>query len=155
MSISGEWQRLAELLISRRVALGYPRRADFVRARKLKHARTVDDLENARRTNYEPSTLAHMELVYEWEPGSVRRVLAGENPVEKTGTEVPTAATDDDVPTDPLFAQIGRALSDETLPEDLRQNLRRGVQRAYDVWLEWVKTLGQEPSAHNTEGVGR
>lgn len=47
---------------------------------------------------------------------------------------------------DPLLRRVGNALTNETIPEDLRAKLRRGVQAAYDSWLDWLKTLGQETS---------
>lgn len=80
MTTGEDWERLGEQLIARRVALGYRTRAGFVAAKELPHGRTVSDLENAKRANYERATLAHMEQVYEWTTGSIRRVLAGGEP---------------------------------------------------------------------------
>lgn len=74
------WARLGRLLIARRVELGYTVRAAFVKAKRLKHGRTVSDLENAKRANFEPATLAQMEQIYEWAPGSIEAVLAGGDP---------------------------------------------------------------------------
>lgn len=80
MATGEDWERLGEQLIARRVALGYLTRAGFVAAKELPHSRTVSDLENAKRDNYERATLAHIEQCYEWTTGSIRRVLAGGEP---------------------------------------------------------------------------
>lgn len=74
------WQRLAQLLIARRVELGYHQRADWVRHLGVKQPRTIEDFEKARRTNYRPSTIALMERYYAWESGSIDAVLAGGEP---------------------------------------------------------------------------
>jgi hypothetical protein len=81
-----DWNRLAALLVARRAELGYPGkgRAAFARARNLSHTRTIDDLENARRTNFEPATLAQVEQVYGWKTGSITAVLAGGEPTPLT-----------------------------------------------------------------------
>lgn len=79
------WQRLGALLAQRRRELGYRRVAPFVRAHNLSHRKTIDDLERARRDNYSPATLAHVELIYGWQPGSIAAVLAGLPPAAITG----------------------------------------------------------------------
>lgn len=80
------WERLGLLLLRRRVHLGYPNRSAFARDKGLKNDRTLSDLEKAKRTNFGDNTLAHMEVVYEWAPGSIERVLAGgePTPIEET-----------------------------------------------------------------------
>lgn len=75
------WKRLAELLEQRRVALGYPKRQPFAKAHGLSHDRTLSDLENARRTNYDSATLAQVEQIYRWVSGSIAAVLQGGAPV--------------------------------------------------------------------------
>lgn len=87
-----DWERLGRLLVARRVELGYKRRAAFARAHNLSHTRTIDDMENARRTNYERGTLAEVEQLYGWEPGSIESVLAGGEPKPRPGVVAPHAA---------------------------------------------------------------
>ncbi len=127
VATSDGWERLASALIARRVALGFHRRSDFVRARNLKHSRTVDDLENGRRANYEPSTIAHMELAYRWAPGSFVRVMNGEAAVDLPEPPQPIEAISD-VAMDPDVLGILRKLADPDLsPEQnilIRQMLR-------------------------------
>lgn len=72
-----DWQRLGDALIAARVRLGYPRRADFQRARGLSHSRTLLDLENAKRTNYDRATLIQAEQWYGLAPGNISEILAG------------------------------------------------------------------------------
>lgn len=74
------WQRLGELLVARRVELGFHNRTKFAEAKGLKGTRIIAAIENVERQNFERATLAQIELAYEWEPGSIRRVLAGEDP---------------------------------------------------------------------------
>lgn len=76
-----DWQRLGRLLIARRVNLGHPVRSKFVKAKGLTHGRTISDVENAKRTNFEPATRALIEQLYEWRPGSLNAVLAGGEPI--------------------------------------------------------------------------
>ena len=82
MPTDQDWRRLGELLIARRVALGFPKRLTFARDRGFTHDRTLSDIVNARRTNFDPATLAQIEQAYEWAPRSVLAVLDGGEPVE-------------------------------------------------------------------------
>lgn len=74
------WERLGELLVQRRVELGYPNRSEFARVLNLKHTRVLSDLELAKRTNFDQTTLTAAEVYYEWEPGSIAAVLHGLDP---------------------------------------------------------------------------
>jgi hypothetical protein len=74
------WQRLGELLIARRIELGGKVRTRFAEENGLGHDRTLSDLEKARRTVYEDATIAEVERIYRWAPGSIRAVLAGREP---------------------------------------------------------------------------
>lgn len=74
------WQRLGELLIAARVAKGFTKRAEWQRHLGLSHGRTLFDIENAKRRNFDPSTIAFIEHAYGWRPGSIRAVLAGGEP---------------------------------------------------------------------------
>lgn len=61
----------------------------------------IRDIETAVRDNYRPSTLAAIESAYQWESGSIQRVLAGQEPIplesagrpEATSTQATASAT--------------------------------------------------------------
>lgn len=40
-------------------------------------------------------------------------------------------------PRDPLIRKVAAALADDSIPSDERDRLRRGMQHALDLWLEW------------------
>lgn len=76
------WERLAALLVARRVELGFTKRLTWARDELgLSNDRIQSDLENARRTNYDPATLAQVEQQYRWAFGSIQRVLDGGDPI--------------------------------------------------------------------------
>ncbi len=68
------WRRLADEVIRRRVELGHDTRASFIAASGLS-ARTVGDIETARRTSYDPATLARLEQALRWPADHVRRLV--------------------------------------------------------------------------------
>lgn len=72
-----DWQQLGNALVAARIRLGYPKRTDFQRALGLSHGRTLLDLENANRSNYDRSTLIQAEGWYGLAPGNIAEVLAG------------------------------------------------------------------------------
>ena len=74
------WRRLGDLLLARRVELGFPKRAAFARHLGLSHDRTLSDIELARRRNFDRTTLLFIERSYGWENGSIAAVLAGGEP---------------------------------------------------------------------------
>lgn len=73
------WRRLAELVANRRVVVGYRTQKALADAMNVS-IRTVNDLERVRRTGYNSGTLALLEQVLQWEPGSIRSILAGGDP---------------------------------------------------------------------------
>jgi transcriptional regulator with XRE-family HTH domain len=76
--MSGEdWRRLADYVVARRVELGMRDRRALAAATGVTD-RTLGKLENGRRVS--PSTLAAIENLFGWAPGSCRRILAGEEP---------------------------------------------------------------------------
>jgi transcriptional regulator with XRE-family HTH domain len=77
--VMSDWQRLGNYVLARRVELGYKRRGDFAQAIGVS-ARVVSDLENGRRGNFDPVTIAALEDVLGWETGSATRVAAGGDP---------------------------------------------------------------------------
>jgi transcriptional regulator with XRE-family HTH domain len=112
------WSELAQAVIGRRVELGHHSREAFADASGLS-VRTLSDIERARRTSYDPATLARVEQALQWLPGTVDRILA-----ESSGG--PTAAAE----ADPLLRELGAMLADDSpLPADDRQALRTIVDR--------------------------
>lgn len=127
--MTNDWERLGRLLVARRVGLGFTRRAAFARHHGLSHTRTVDDIENARRTNYEPATIAQVEQLYRWTPGSIQSVLAGGDPTElhsdaadllRVSPEQKRAGSD--APGDDADIQL---VMDSDLPEDEKHRIVR------------------------------
>ncbi len=75
--VGENWQALASAVVRRRVELGHTTRARFVEATGMK-ARTMGDIETARRTSYDSTTLARLEQALQWEPGTVKQLLGSE-----------------------------------------------------------------------------
>ncbi|MBA9006016.1 hypothetical protein [Thermomonospora cellulosilytica] len=101
----GDWQRLGDLLISRRVELGYQERSAWCKATGLNY-KTVTDIELAKRSNFGPQMLAKIELAYQWEPGSIKRVLQGGPPVPRRTEERDADRYPEGVGGDPFLEYI-------------------------------------------------
>lgn len=125
------WERLGELLVARRVELGFPNRTKFAKAKGLKDTRILAAVENVERQNFEAATIALMEHTYEWAPGSIRSVLAGGEPTPKSKPDLVFAVRgdietsvggddDDDASTATIKARKPPGMSDE----DFRRLLR-------------------------------
>jgi len=84
--------RLAKALIARRIELGYPKRTKFAEEAGLSHDRTIGDLERAKGQKHSSTTIALVEQVYQWEPGSIDRILAGGRAIRLPGTPGAVAA---------------------------------------------------------------
>ena len=77
--MSSSWGRLGELVTAERVRRGHRSLAAFAAASGLSSS-TLDSIEHARKTSYDPSTLATLEHALGWRTGSVDRVLRGLQP---------------------------------------------------------------------------
>jgi transcriptional regulator with XRE-family HTH domain len=112
------WERLASAVIARRVELGMHTRQALAEATGLT-ARSLSDIERARRTSYDPATLARVEQALQWLPGTVDRILAeGDAQASDVGDA------------DPLLRELGAMLADDSpIPPDDRQALRTIVDR--------------------------
>lgn len=73
------WERLAQHVVARRLELGHKQRQGLADAAAVS-LRTLGDIEKARRTSYDPNTIAALENALGWEPGTVNRVVAGHEP---------------------------------------------------------------------------
>jgi hypothetical protein len=71
-------QRLGDLLRYRRIELdpAWRDRKTFTGRHNLTY-RVINDLENGRRANFEPGTVASIEVAYKLAPGSLQRTAAG------------------------------------------------------------------------------
>lgn len=78
----GDWRRLGSYLTQRRVGLGYRLRSPFqdAVAGTSGQRRTIVDAESGRRHDYDAVTVAWIEHIYQWRPGSVAAVLDGAEP---------------------------------------------------------------------------
>lgn len=72
-----DWDALAQAVVARRVELGYGTRTAFIEASQI-GARTVGDLETARRTSYTRSTMARLEQALQWPMGRAAAILRGD-----------------------------------------------------------------------------
>lgn len=83
----GAWRRLGELLEQRRAQLGYGfrQRGQFLRDRggPPPSLKTLGRIERGERAFYPASTVALLERLYGFEPGSFEAVLRGGDPVPR------------------------------------------------------------------------
>ena len=69
------WARMGAMVKQER-SRRWRSRAEFARAAGIS-ARTIDDVETGRRSNFSDVTLASIEAALEWEPGTCRRLVEG------------------------------------------------------------------------------
>ena len=79
MATGKDWQRLADLVSERRADLGATQ--EDIRAAGGPSTATQRLIEGALQSRYQPVILGRLETALKWERGSVRRILAGGNPV--------------------------------------------------------------------------
>lgn len=73
-----DWERVANAVRERRTALGLSQSAT-----KGVSPATWTKLENARQDSYKPFLLANVERVLQWPPGTIERLVRGEQPPEE------------------------------------------------------------------------
>lgn len=125
MNQDDPWVRLGQLLVARRVELGFKTRAAFARHHGLSHDRGISAIENAERRNFSPATIASLELQYEWEPGSIDTIIAGGGPTPR-GIQAATHGIKDFTDSE-LLLDLARRLSDGQLAAAQLEQLR--IQR--------------------------
>jgi len=74
-----DWHRLARLVTRQRATLGYS--IAQLSATSGLSTSTLDSIEHARKTSYDPATLSVLERALRWRSGSVDRVLRGLEPL--------------------------------------------------------------------------
>ncbi len=91
--MGANWQEVANAVIQRRVELGYETRKEFIEGSGI-GARTIGDIETARRESYDPATLARLEKALRWPAGKIQKVLNTPLPTEPAdvATEMMTAS---------------------------------------------------------------
>lgn len=70
------WVILGKAVVARRIRMGYGTREKFAQAAGIS-SRLLSDIENGKRTSYDPATLVKLEEALKWEPGGVDATLAG------------------------------------------------------------------------------
>lgn len=78
MDNAQRWQRLGEMIVERRVEIGWTQ-AQFSVAAGVA-AKVISDMENGRRADYQISTLVKVQTALGWATGSIQDVLAGGEP---------------------------------------------------------------------------
>lgn len=116
--IGMEWQRLARLVVHRRVELGYRLQKEFTEASGIK-IRTLNNIENHRQSSYDAGTIAMLEQGLKWRPGSVDDVLEGGEPTPVDQTEL-------------------------SLPELDKDQLREILRRSREVTADLERLLGDQ-----------
>jgi transcriptional regulator with XRE-family HTH domain len=87
-----DWQRLGRYVLARREELGYKQRGDIASAVGVS-TRVMSDIENGRRGNFDPVTVAALERTLGWETGSAARIAAGGEPAFRGGVVSPPTET--------------------------------------------------------------
>lgn len=116
------WQELAGAVINRRVELGMRTRKQLADATGMT-VKTLGEIERAERTSYDPATLARVEQVLQWEPGTING-LVSQRP------EPIRANFAADLPPDahPALAELAQLLN-SPLPADARATLLADLER--------------------------
>lgn len=149
------WKRLGRRLTDRRAELGYGfrQRRQFweSRADRPLSLKTLERVERAERTGYPPETLATLDRIYEYRPGSVEAILRGGSPVPAPGT--PGAAASVQEERDPAPPGGGSLSSDAALifPDDpaAQTLLVRAVADIHTLrelagWITWQRKVAVE-----------
>jgi hypothetical protein len=127
------WQRLGELLVSRRVELDvrFRNRRTFAASVDLDY-RVLYDIESTRRDNFTKSTLRAVEHAYRLTPGSLDRTLAG-GPLEPADatTEEPAAPERVvvEIPEDASPAEVAGLDAIQAILDAQRQEIRALSER--------------------------
>lgn len=159
-----EWRRLGDLLVRRRVELGFPSRAEWLRHHGIETtsgtARTLPDVERGKRNNYESATIILVEHLYDLAPGAIRDVLAGsprlrgrEDPATESDTSDPevmheTAASRVDQDT----SATAQAIREDP---DLTDRARRHLLDQYDMLRELSQAAHKKDSDQPETATGK
>jgi hypothetical protein len=121
-------RRLGDLVVARRVQLGYRKRPPFAQASGIS-TRILGDIETGRRTNFGPSTIAALEHTLQWATGSVAAVLAGGDPtVFDTHPQPPPGGEPDEA--------VARVMRSD-LPDEQKRHLVRLLNAEREAAERW------------------
>lgn len=150
-----DWKRLADYVVSARVAAGYPTREAFAHALHGKvTGRTLGNLE--RGTSVSMQTLAHVEAILGWPPGECRRVLEGGVPTvpQSASPQTSSVVVDGLDELDPIQREAV-LISPEEIARRVTNLIQDGQESYAEQWLSTVLGLRErhrrvEP-AHETD----
>lgn len=132
-----DWERLGNLVIARRIELGYRRREDFGRDAGLSE-RVLGDIESGRRESYHARTLLALQAALRWKQGSVDAILAGGEATERPDGETAhiVGATDEivvRVMSDPRISDEDKKKIVRLLIDERRRFERERAARAEEL----------------------
>lgn len=133
-SEDSDWNRVAQLVTSRRLELGYRRQEDLARAMDVS-LRVLNNIENARRSRYSRGTLALLEQTLDWRSGSIEAVLDGGDPVPLS---------------QPAATYRDREATDEDREQSMREAIR-DVQERLDKLQDMLDKRDQSPRRDDEE----
>ena len=162
---SDAWTRLGQLLVQRRIELAprYRERTKFADEVGIKW-RLLYDIERAKRDSFSAETLAAVEVAYQWQPGSVARILAGGDPVPIAAA--PPASRNGNGPerppdpdgyvrpvfTDPALEDLAREL-ERRWPALWHRDVAALVHHAEAAWRSRSARPGDGEPAHPAAGA--
>lgn len=118
----GAWLRLAQRVVEERAAHGWTQ-ADVADRGGFSVDR-LQEIERGQRTAYRPTTLGALERGLYWRHGSVRRVLAGEEPVTTEPAEREVDLSSQTESSDAIVPDVIEAIErDPNLLDDAKQHL--------------------------------
>jgi hypothetical protein len=119
-----DWKRLGQYVLAERVARGWITRDQFVDAIKAKVGRmtdrTIGNLE--RGVAVSDSTLAAVELTFDWEPGTCVAILAGRKPPQAQAMDIVLPADEADEELRTALRVLRRALGREKFFQWVEEN---------------------------------
>lgn len=152
MATSRDWQRLGALVSERRGDLGLTQ--EDVRAAGGPSTATQRLIEGAHQSRYQPVILARLEAALGWQPGSVRRILAGGEPVPVSAAPaaVPLAAAPEPPAEPAADAEVNAqvlSLLFRRKKQDVEAGVRAEIRAAKAAYkrrpLEEIPEEGTEP----------
>lgn len=120
-----DWKRLANFIIARRTELGMKDRVSMQQRTDISY-RTISNLETGVAVSM--STVATVERILGWEPGSASRILEGGSPVllGQAGSAPPAAYSD------PVMQDAWERLADVDLPDSVKRGMISFARAARD-----------------------
>lgn len=142
-----DWQRLAERVVAARVARGMTTRDQLAQKGGFS-TRFLGDVENARRTNYDPAYLARLEQSLGWETGSVAAILAGGEPIH------PHSGTGDEEDFADLELEV-RMILGWDLPDTAKQAILAEALRLRERQIRARRTFDEQQARERRQMVSR